>query len=252
MTRLLLRCLLPLLMLTGSVLGPARAAGEDQTYAVLSFIGRHLTIVTYQPSTGSLLDRNHRTQVPIDKPVFDHAALVAIRNTIRTAEPSARTVLLAAEDTATRAELDGWLSGDNFKGSEQIVQALRQTKATRLFLVTEHRGPTALQTSNAKIGEGYLDGLGYYVDRDTPLQRSDTGETGLGFLAPYVYIKVALVDLTSSKLMRQKVVMATTTLSAARNQGGADPWNALSSERKLTMLVEIVQQEAARVARELL
>ena len=79
-------------------------------------------------------------------------------------------------------------------------------------------------------------GPGYYVDRDLWISRSDTGERAQGFLAPFVYIRVSLIDLATSAILRHELITESLVLSAARSKQGDDPWGVLSAEEKVAQL----------------
>jgi hypothetical protein len=235
------------LALLGAMANAAHAA-EAQKYAVVSLIGESLTITTFQPTTGSRLDTNIKETFVMPDSQIDRAALLAADGAIKKVEPAATVVLLELATLREMAEQRRLLDGDRFVAPQDLGAALKDTAATHLFLITKHRAEAALKAERTKLGSGPLQGLGFYVDNQKRMRRSDTGESGQGFLAPYAYFKVSLIDLASSKLIKQHVVTATTTLSAARNVDGGDAWGVLTTAQKITMLVNFIKREMPAAA----
>lgn len=229
-------------LIASAIAGPD--AGQRK-YAVLSLIGDSLTVVTYRPSIGSQIDRNDHKTFALPDAIFDQAALLAVDEALRKVDPKASTTLLAPSSPTLRAEQGHLLDGQRFAPSEGLDGALKKDGATHLLLVTKHRADTNLQTGGSTVGSGKLEGLGYYIDRQLPMYRSDTGEQGVGFLAPYVYFKISLIDLATSTVLKQHTVTATTTLSAARarSKESFDPWDVLSPSQKIDTLRGMIRRE---------
>jgi hypothetical protein len=224
-------------------IAPTAHAAEAQKYAVVSLIGESLTITTFQPTTGSRLDTNIKETFVMPDSQIDRAALLAAEGAIKKVDPAATVVLLEVAALREMAEQRRLLDGEQFVAPQDLGLALKDAAATHLFLITKHRAEAALQAQRSKLGSGPLQGLGFYVDNQKRTRRSDTNESGQGFLAPYAYFKVSLIDLASSKLIKQHVVTATTTLSAARNANGIDAWGVLTTAQKIKMLVNFIQRE---------
>jgi hypothetical protein len=102
------------------------------------------------------------------------------------------------------------------------------------------------------MGSGHLEGLGFYLDREQKLRRSDTGQLGVGFLAPYAYIKLLLIDLSSGQVEREHAIAASRTISAARNKDGFDPWQSLDAAQKLAAINGLMRGEFKKAMPELL
>ena len=56
-------------------------------------------------------------------------------------------------------------------------------------------GAHRLRASNAWVGDGPLEGVGFYVDRYQDVVDAETGSPSRGFLAPYVSLRLSLVAL---------------------------------------------------------
>ena len=56
------------------------------------------------------------------------------------------------------------------------------------------RSDARLQLSDGDVGNGYLEGLGFYIDSTLRLEQEGAGRTDKGFISPYVYIQLILLD----------------------------------------------------------
>ena len=214
---------------------------EPRKVALLSLIGDFMTVVTYRPGIGSHLDKNARETFAIPDATFDHTALLAASDAIKKADASASVVLIAAPSTGMRTEQRHLLKDQRFVPTDELSAALTKEGATHLLLMTKYRAAARLQAKNDMIGSGTLEGLGFYVDRQTRLIRSDTGEIGRGFLAPYAFFKISLIELSSSTVLKEQAVTASTALSSARDKDGDDPWDALSPGQKVAILRALIR-----------
>ena len=93
--------------------------------------------------------------------------------------------------------------------------------------------------------------MGIYIDRQTEMITSDTQEQSTGFVAPYVYVRLSLVDLGSSVVLRQQTAYASQMRSTARGKKGFNPRDAFTADEKMNVLREMLEKEIARVVPEL-
>ena len=226
------------------------------TYALLSLIGDKLDIVIAQLQTGSRIDKNRREPpLAIEDPVFDRAAAMAAGEAVRKIIPRAelailnsRSPFLFEKQRELFDEKNGFMTIP-----EAIRTALENEKATHLILITKHRDEAQFQFANASDGTGMLEGLGFYLDGATDTYSSATGDAGRGYIAPYVYAKVTLIDVQTSKVIKKQTIKASMAISSARAQENlASPWAALSSAEKVSAINRLIQREIARVVPKLL
>jgi hypothetical protein len=235
----------------------ATAAGE--TYAVMSLVGDGLLVVRHRATTGTSLEGNLREFLTITEPVFDRAALLAVDTAVRRADPSAHVVLLGGRDPVLLEAQSRALGRD--AAAQAIVDALRPrlpaTGATRLILVAKSRHPAQIQVpqlSDSRVGSGNLEGLGYYIDPSlVAVSRgaSTIADTNAGFLAPFAYFTVALVDLKTGKVLGERPVYAATAISESESSS-LSPWDALTPERKVSIVEDLVRREVAQAVPALL
>jgi hypothetical protein len=74
---------------------------------------------------------------------------------------------------------------------DEIATVLKSSSGTHLIVLTKYRGEARLQAAQFNLDSGKLAGLGFYVDRQYRLSRTDTGQRGIGFPAPFVCIKLS-------------------------------------------------------------
>jgi len=221
---------------------------ESRRYAILSLVGDRILVVEREMSTGSRLDRNLRRFVDVPDHALDRSMLLAVDDAIRRKDPGAQTILLTPKDPALYAaaarELDG--SGNTQRIYEAAKPTLTGTNATHLVLVTKQRHQARLQLRDGMVGSGYLEGLGFYVDYGTLARSTDTNEAERGFIAPFTYVNIALIDVATGKVVSEERVYGSLPYSSPNiNIGNA--WDALTPQEKAERLAQVMRAEADRV-----
>lgn len=222
------------------LLAQAQAPAATRSYAVMSLVADKMSVVIRQPQVGSAIDQNRRESVPIAAANIDDSALVAAHEVLKGLEPGAAVHLLKVSEASLYEAQGSLLDGTRFTPPADMADALAQTKATHLLLLTKWRADAQLQAYRQRVGSGKLEGIGYYVDGNLRMRRMDTNEVGFGFLAPYVYAKLSLVDLRQAKVVGDERIEASTTLSAAHATEGVNPWDAVPNAKKIAALRQMV------------
>ncbi len=181
----------------------AQAPQAPATYAVVSLIGDQLDAVTYQPQVGTLLDANSHQAMPMGADVMDNLALRETNKALRSTVPVADVALLAASAPEFFIDESHLFAGNQVKLPADIDAAIAQAKAGTLVLITKHRADARLRVRQGYIGSGKLEGLGFYVDTVHHLRDAENTRA-TGFLAPFVYIDVTLVDTASHTIIGQE------------------------------------------------
>ena len=232
------------------------ATPSPPVYAVLSLIGDKLNIIVARQQTGTRVDANLRESVAISNAVFDDAAVSAIAEAVRKIDPKAE---LAAINTRSAVLFEKQRelfaqSGDKILIPDAILTALKNQNASHLFLLTKRRDDASAQFAKGNSdGKGRLEGLGFYLDGSVATKVLETGDGGRGFIAPFVYIDIALIEVATSKVLRKEKVVATKPVSSGQAvKDVGSPWDALSSADKVRIINTIIQQEITRVVPELL
>ena len=226
----------------------AHAAGDAEVaaprrYAALSLIGDKVSVITDRPSVGSHLDTNRRESFAVKEAAFDKEVLRAAAAALGKTDPRAPVSYLLAKLPGHYENHDKLFDGTRLVLPDDIAQAVRGTQATHLLLVTKRRGEARVRTLDATLGSGRFEGLGFYLDHQQPMKRGDTGEHSIGFLAPFVYVDVSLIDIATLQVLSTVSVMHAVAISAARNKDGADPWGALTPARKGEWMQEALARE---------
>lgn len=240
---LALAALLPAL----AVPAHAQAPQTPPTYAVLSLIGDQLDAVTYQPQVGTLLDANSHQAMPMGADIMDTVALRATNKALRDAGPVADVALLAASAPDVFVDESRFFVGNQVKLPPDIDAAVAQARAGTLVLITKHRADARLKVWHGFIGSGKIEGLGFYLDTVHRIRDGETNQRAIGFLAPFVYVDVTLVDTASHTVVRQTTITASETITAASNEAGASVWGALTTEQKMAALRELLSTNLAAV-----
>ena len=229
--------------LSGAVASAAAAEQAPEHYAVMSLIGDEISIVHYRPTVRSNLDVNPKQTVAMPDDSFDRAAIVAAEGAIKRAVPAAATTLLLVSDKTLYArQQELFESEDASRALVAMLGALLKDNGTRyLVLITKHRAEARMKFDRARIGSGKISGLGFYLDYQLRTTRNDTGESGAGFVAPFAYLAVSLVDLQTGAVIRTRSATESHALSSARSTTSADPWDALTPEQKVRILRDLAR-----------
>jgi hypothetical protein len=212
------------------------------TYAVISLIGRELTIVGSQPQASTHLDRNQYQTAAIADDAFDRVLLAAVERQVhaRHAEDSILAMSVSAANVDAASD----------EGAAAILQAVAPhavaAHAERIILVAPYRAPPHLQIEKGHIGAGNVSGLGLYVDRMTRLCINGTRQCADGFLGLFANFRIVVADAGTGAVLADDVVATGTTVAAARADNG-NPLEALSSSQKILMLQGLVQTEVTRM-----
>lgn len=223
------------------------AAAQQRQYAILSLVGDELMIVQREMSVGSRLDTNARQSVSLPDANIDRAMLLAVDDAVRRAEPNAKPVMLISRDpkvyaAATRS-LDGGGTAAVFEAVKPIVAG---AKATHLILVSKHRHRAMLRLRDGHVGSGYLEGVGFYLDHGSTARSIDRNEAERGFISPYTYFKVSVIDLARGSVVAEDYVIGSKAHTVAVGSIG-NAWTALTAQEKDRQLTELIRAETARV-----
>ena len=243
---------------SGHAAAQTAAAKEsvEPVYAVLSLIGDKLSIVVAQSQTGTRVDANRRETLSISEDVFDTMAVSATAAAVRKLRPSAELAALNTR-SAVLFEKQRTLfeeSGNTIAIPEPIRAALKNQNATHLFLITKRIDEAAAEFSSGTTdGKGKLEGLGFYLDGSIATVDGASGNAGQGFIAPFAYMNVMLIDLATSKIIKKQKITSSWPVSAgvAATDIGS-PWAALSSAEKVRLVNELIRREIMRVVPDLM
>jgi hypothetical protein len=213
-------------------------------YAALSLIGETMSVVAYVGDTGAQLSQNRHESVSLGSQLFDTTALGAVQQSLKARDPRKPVALFLGTSPTLFAEQAKLFDGQRVVLPQDLGAAMKKAGATHLFLITRHRGATAIQGYNGTFGSGTLEGLGYYIDNDLRTWVHREGGTARGFLAPFVYLRISLVDLETSMIEREQFITWSVMLSAVKSESG-NPRDVLAGKR-LQYLLDALAREVSR------
>ena len=216
----------------------AQPGSRPVKYAVLSLIGNKLNLVTAQMPTGSHLDRNIQQSVPLTQAPFDGTALATIQALL----PPDTFSLYLSSSTALLAP-DSLFDGKKLALPQALSDGMKADGATHLLLLTRFRQPTQLRFTDSKAGYGQLEGMGFYIDRQQGVKDEDSREVSRGFLAPYAYLRLSLIELSTGAVLAERNISASTTVGTVNLKNSVNPWDALSAEEKIELLNTLLARE---------
>jgi len=231
-------------------------ADADETgdaFAIVALIGGEISVVQYRPETSGHAEQNVAQQVPLSGGHFDGTAARAAVAALHRARPGAATEVVQVDDAGSFGDGDAlFASGGTLPALLKAVPPAGLTPQKQyLVVISRHRGEAHLQLQRGTIGSGYLSGLGFYVDPYKRMTKTVTGETGRGFIAPYAYLRVDLVDRSSGAVVRSEVIAETATRANAGANTDLNPWDALSSDQKVELLDRLIARALAKTVPQL-
>jgi hypothetical protein len=222
----------------GAASQPAGAAA-GRKYVCLSLVANEIQYV--QPASAQMvghnLQHNEITTEPAGKLHLDEAALVAMNEALdRCSAKGAPRSFLLGSDAAFFEEQYDWFSGDRLTLPPKLAKSVEGEHGTHLLLLTKYLGNAAdIKTDDfgVNLGRGRVSGVGVYRDPNRPGTvdgGTHDGEAVDGFLAPFVSVRLSLVELASGRVLGQKASLKARALSRS------------SESARFVMLQDEIQQ----------
>lgn len=233
---------------TGASAQPAAPiASLPPSFALLSLVGDQFSVVFRREEIGSRIDRNEGRQFPLAAATLDDIALDAAEEVIKRLKPVSPVLRFSIRDPRLFALQDKLLAdSDESRGlRESLAKLLRDNGATRLVLVTKWRDDAQFKTLHGASGSGKISGLGFYVDSSTRMRQVETGEGTFGFLGPYAYLSVTVIDAASMKAIRSVPTREGEMTLPLHATGAVRAWDALTAEGKLEALEVVLRRGVA-------
>lgn len=228
----------------GASLAQAQGESTPRKYGVMSLLGETIVIAGSRPTTGSRLDQNDQYAMTIPDAGFDVTAMRTAEETIKKIWPQSTVALYAIQAPKwVERPMDLFTDG-KLQMSPKLVEAMKADGAGHLLLVTRYRGEAQVRTKDWTLGSGRLEGLGYYLDREAKLEFE--GKARYGFIAPYVYVRLSLVDLASGAVLRHRLITASRSMADVKRLDSPDPWDSISAADKLRVLNEVIEKEVSQ------
>ena len=223
-----------------------------RAYAVVSEVARQVSVVSFQEATGSRLNNNIRQRIDVPDGALDKVFLFGTQKALKQGTAAGDIWLLAPSES----DFFGFVQvspGDSLKIPDDLLAALRERKSTHLLLFTRHRAEADLRFLDGSGGTGALEGLGYYVDHQSPVRNLATGKTEKGYLASFAHFRATLVDVATQKVVGSSASTANRITSVAGlKSGSSHPWATLTAAQKMAQLRELIEQEVGRMVPDLI
>ncbi len=229
---------------TASLSGRAWAQGAAPKVAVLSLFGAELQVVTRKPQTGTNLLRNDVQSVATGG-ILDRAALDVAEKVLQKMQ-RLEPVLLTSTSPSLHKQQERFFADGRVTLPEAFLKAARDDGATQLVLLTRYRGEAHIRVRDGWVGQGPVEGPGFYIDNVELLKDWENKEMRSGFLGAYAYIRMTLVDLATMRVVREKTLLGNGLVLQSTGDGSLNPWGALTSGQKMEFLNRVVAEELER------
>lgn len=231
---------------TAPASAPAPTVADDKLprdpnkFAALSLLGDNVQLLNLTPSRGDTVQVGEWRATPAGG--LDNAVLQALNQAVKAADDK-REVKLYTSSTRSlfgdpaKLFVDGKL---NLPGN--LATAVRSGGAGTLLLVTRSvQEPGLVAMLPARLLAS-LEGPGFVLDQRPGGQIGFDGQGGLPVFAPYVSLRVALIDLSDFRIRREQSMAVGSRLPVAR-EAAANPWAAMTAEQRVQALEALIEAE---------
>ena len=77
------------------------------------------------------------------------------------------------------------------------------------------------------------------------VEQDDTCNEGVGFLAPYAYLSISLVDLKTGAVLRTRTTSETMSIGTGASPSQTHPWDAVPAATKVEALNGVIRKAVA-------
>jgi len=217
-----------------------RVGAQSRRWAALSLVGDKIEIIGARPEVGSRISQNRRRWADDAENTMDRYVLQAVERAVRAQDGGASVAMLALPGSALYDRPERAFDGRQVALPGKVVDALIAARASHLVLLTKLRNDVRVPLYDTTVGLGTVWGIGFYVDTDLRLTIRETGHTADGVLAPFVYVKMSLVDVQSGEVVREELVREMRTYATASNPKVVSAWEVLSAEEKIDALHKLI------------
>jgi hypothetical protein len=223
----------------------AAHAQTGRSIAVVSLIADGLRVVGQEATTGTMLSRNPTevTALPFD--ALELPALKSSMNAVLAADLKAKVLPMKIVDSAIYAAQDSYIANNRAALPKAILEPLLKGNISHLLLITRARAEARLDAKLQTFGSGKLEGVGYYLDSETTTRQQGSGEVAVGFLAPYVYARVSLINLSTLAVERSLTTTVGRVYTATGTGTGGEPWKIMGDAKKIELLRVMIEEQLA-------
>jgi hypothetical protein len=221
------------------------AAQQPRKLGILSLVGDSFLIVNHEGAKGGVPASDVRTVLHLPEHAFDNAVAADVRDAIRKVTPGVQVVTLTA--TQSLYPHEGESLEDPRPVLARVQAAVASAGITHLVLVTKLRRRADVPLE-AKDAEEILEGLGFYLDPAAPTGNRDT--PAAGYLAPFAYFRVWLVDAGRQKVIGYREVTEISPVARGR-LSTQQLWESMPSGEKVRLMHALVREGAQGAVGEL-
>lgn len=218
-----------------------------RSYGVMSLVGNTLAIHSERPTVATRIKGSSRDVLPITDPVFDVAVLTAANSAIKAAHPGAAIMLMSTQDAGLYAAQNALFDSveANADNRAYLIGLLRERAISHLVLVTKHRESAAFKVANGRVGNGSLEGLGFFIDDTLTFRDKANNDTSEGMLTPFAYVKVRLVDARTLEVLAERAVLESAVVTKPSALDAMQAWLALENEAKVGYMKHLLDRAMA-------
>ena len=142
---------------------------------------------------------------------------------------------------ARRAELPAW-----------VTDAVREVALSHVLLVTSSTGVMEFRTAlNEVVGNDNVTGIGFVVRGAGRTKSLQTGAVSTGYLAPFVQLRLTLIDLAGPRVVHSTSLIEGYIVGASAAES-PDPWRFISRQEKALALDTLMRRVVNRGMQEVL
>jgi hypothetical protein len=217
---------------------PVSAQKIPASFAISSIVGDTVSVVSQQKQTGRLVDSNRKQSVELPEQGLDGEIMLLTQQLVNAQCQNCQASLLRIKPVVTPEEGEKLLPG--------LLGAAKNAKADRLIVLIKHRADARIPFDDGQSrGQGKLVGLGFYTDSTTEVKNSTTLAITTGYLAPFAFYQLLVVDVASGDVIFSKnSMLATPYFVNERETFGI--WNAISDDKKVPTLLNMIKEDLAK------
>jgi hypothetical protein len=216
--------------------------------AALSLLGDSVQLINLTPSRGDTAQTGEWTAKPAGG--VDNAALQTVDATIKVLMPDREVKLYTSSTRSLFGDPAALFVDGKLTLPGNLSDAVKQSGAAKLLLVTRSRQDPALAATLPPRILASLEGPGFVLDQRPSGQIGFDGQSGLPVLAPFVSIRVALIDLSDMRLQREQSLAVASRLQVPR-EAAANPWAATTPEQRIKALEALIETELPNAVKSL-
>jgi len=228
-------------MLIGAALltGHTQAHGQNRRgYAAISLIGDELVVHERRGETGASIGGIKETRIDARGAGFDRIALLGVDDIIRQHESVVQTALLGASAELYKRENQSLKIED--ETFDYLAQAASVSQRPYLIALLKNRCPARFMVAGRTVGEGQVEGLGFYLDDSAIFPNETDTSLSRGALISFACFSEVLLDADTKQILSKRPIFEWS--SKINEAGMTSAWNLLSPKQKEGELKELVRK----------